>query len=54
LLGKLAWEQFSGPLPGSEGTAGGPVIVDSHLFGALGGALTALTLRIRVRPATPI
>jgi rhomboid family GlyGly-CTERM serine protease len=54
LLGKLAWEQFSGPLPGSEGTAGGPVVVDSHLFGALGGALTALALRIRVRPATPI
>jgi rhomboid family GlyGly-CTERM serine protease len=54
LLGKLAWEQLSGPLPGSEGTAGGPVVVDSHLFGALGGALTALVLRIRVRPAPPI
>ena len=54
LLGKLAWEQLSGPLPGSEGTAGGPVVVDSHLFGAFGGALMALALRIRVRPATPI
>jgi len=54
LLGKLAWEQISGPLPGSEGTAGGTVVVDSHLFGALGGALTALALRIRVRPAAPI
>lgn len=54
LLGKLAWEQLSGPLPGSEGTAGGPVVVDAHLFGALGGALTALMLRIRVRPAAPI
>ena len=54
LLGKLTWEQLSGPLPGSEATAGGAVVVDSHLFGALGGAVTALVLRIRVRPATPI
>ena len=54
LLGKLAWEQLSGPLPGSEATAGGAVVVDSHLFGALGGAVTALMLRIRVRPARPI
>ena len=48
LLGKLAWEQFSGPLPGSETTAGGPVVVDSHLFGALGGVVAAMLLRIRV------
>jgi rhomboid family GlyGly-CTERM serine protease len=54
LLGKLAWEQFNGPLPGSESTAGGAVVVDSHLFGALGGALAAIVLRIRVRRATPI
>ncbi len=49
LLGKLAWEQFSGPLPGSESTAGGTVVVDSHLFGALGGVVAAMLLRIRVR-----
>ncbi|MGI9235331.1 MAG: rhombosortase [Woeseiaceae bacterium] len=54
LLGKLAWEQLSGPLPGSEGTAGGSVVVDAHLFGALGGALTAIALRIRTRRGTPI
>ncbi len=54
LLGKLAWEQLSGPLPGSEATAGGSVVVDSHLFGALGGAAMALMSRTRVRPATPI
>ncbi|MGI9247786.1 MAG: rhombosortase [Woeseiaceae bacterium] len=54
LLAKLAWEQLSGPLPGSEGTAGGVVVVDSHLFGTLGGVLAAIMLRIRVRPATPI
>jgi rhomboid family GlyGly-CTERM serine protease len=54
LIGKLAWEQLAGPLPGSEGTAGGAVVVDSHLFGTLGGILAAIWLRIRVRPAAPI
>jgi membrane associated rhomboid family serine protease len=54
LVGKLVWEQLSGPLPGSEGTAGGTVVVDSHLFGALGGAAAAFFLRNRVRPAAPI
>ncbi|MDH3577919.1 MAG: rhombosortase [Gammaproteobacteria bacterium] len=54
LLGKLAWEQFSGPLPGSESTAGGTVVVDSHLFGALGGVVAAILLRIRVRHAASI
>jgi rhomboid family GlyGly-CTERM serine protease len=44
---KLAWEQISGPLPGSESTAGGKVIVDAHLYGALSGAFcwAALTYR---------
>ena len=54
VLLKLGWEQFYGPLPGSEGTAGGPVDVDAHLFGALGGAVAAIALRIRVRAAAPI
>jgi rhomboid family GlyGly-CTERM serine protease len=54
LVGKLVWEQLSGPLPGSEGTAGGTVVVDSHLFGALGGAAAAFFLRNRVRPGAPI
>ncbi len=34
---KLAWEQVLGPLPGSERSAGGPVLVDAHLYGALAG-----------------
>jgi len=34
---KLAYEQLFGPLPGSEAGAGGPVLVDAHLYGALGG-----------------
>jgi len=54
LIAKLAWEQYGGPLPGSEATAGGRVVVDSHLFGAIGGAAAAIWLRIRVRNATPI
>lgn len=36
---KLGWEQLAGPLPGSEASAGGTVIVDAHLYGALGGLL---------------
>jgi len=54
LTGKIAWEQFSGPVPGSEATSGGPVIVDAHLYGALGGALGAILVRIRVKKAAPI
>lgn len=36
---KLAWEQMLGPLPGSEASAGGRVVVDAHLYGACTGAL---------------
>ena len=32
---KLAWEQWSGVLPGSAEWAGGPVLVEAHLYGAL-------------------
>lgn len=39
VVAKLAWEQIAGPLPGSESTAGGSVLVDSHLYGAIGGAI---------------
>jgi rhomboid family GlyGly-CTERM serine protease len=46
LLAKLTWEQVIGPMPGSESTAGGPVIVDAHLFGALGGIFGAICVRI--------
>lgn len=53
VAGKLAWEQFAGPLPGSETTSGGAVIVDAHLYGVIGGTLVALVL-IRVRRGAPI
>jgi rhomboid family GlyGly-CTERM serine protease len=36
---KLLWEQFFGALPGSAETAGGAVIVDAHLYGAISGLL---------------
>ena len=41
---KIGWEQFVGPMPGAEGTAGGPVIVNAHLYGAVGGAIAAAIL----------
>lgn len=36
---KILWEQVVGPLPGSEETAGGPVLVDAHFYGAISGLL---------------
>lgn len=42
LVAKLGWEAVAGPLPGSEASAGGPVVVEAHLYGAIGGALAAL------------
>jgi len=44
IIGKLVWEQIAGPLPGSEEVAGGNVVVNSHLYGAIGGAVAALIL----------
>ena len=49
---KLAYEQWFGPLPGSESSAGGPVVVNAHLYGAIAGAALAAIYRIRV-PADP-
>jgi rhomboid family GlyGly-CTERM serine protease len=54
VIAKIAWEQFGGPLPGSESTAGGVVIVDAHLYGACGGLLGALLSWRSVRPAAQI
>jgi rhomboid family GlyGly-CTERM serine protease len=54
VLAKIAWEQFSGPLPGSESTAGGVVIVDAHLYGAFGGLLGALLCWRSVRQGASI
>jgi rhomboid family GlyGly-CTERM serine protease len=39
---KLTWEQFFGAMPGSESVAGGHVVVDSHFYGAICGAVLAV------------
>jgi len=54
LVAKLAWEQLGGPLPGSESSSGGPVVVDAHLYGAVGGLFAAFLAKIRVRAAATI
>ena len=54
VIGKLAWEQAVGPMPGSESGAGGAVIVDAHLYGAVGGLLGALLTWRRVGPDASI
>jgi len=41
---KLMYEQFYGALPGSEESAGGPVIVDAHFYGAIGGVVSVALL----------
>jgi len=43
LLGvKLIWEALYGPTPGSGDAAGGPVLIESHRYGALPGVLYSL------------
>jgi len=37
LAAKLLLEQASGPLPLTESAAGGPVVVEAHLYGAIAG-----------------
>lgn len=46
--GKLAWEQIAGPTPGSEQLAGGKVLVDAHLYGAIVGAICAALMPRRL------
>lgn len=54
VLAKLCWEQLMGPLPGSESTSGGAVIVDAHLYGTIGGVVAGLLAWRRVRAAASI
>ena len=44
LLAKVVYEQVAGPLPGSEATSGGPVVVNAHLYGAAAGLIAGLPL----------
>lgn len=41
LGGKLVYEAVVGPLPGSASAAGGPVLVEAHQLGAMGGVAYA-------------
>jgi len=52
---KLAWEQLVGSLPGTSDMAGGPVVVNAHLYGAIGGGVAVLILlaRDRIAPKPP-
>ena len=49
ILAKVIYEQISGPLPGSEEAAGGPVLVDAHFYGAMIGLLLAIPLLNKLR-----
>jgi len=54
LIAKLAYESLVGPLPGSEQSSGGAVIVAAHLYGAIGGTIAAGVIMIRVRTQAAI
>ena len=40
------YEQMMGSLPGTSEMSGGPVVVNSHLFGAIGGVVSFILLWI--------
>ena len=46
LIAKLLWEGLMGPMLGSESAAGGPVVVQAHLYGFLGGLIIASCMYI--------
>jgi rhomboid family GlyGly-CTERM serine protease len=54
IVAKLAFEQLAGPLPGSESASDGPVAVNAHLYGAIGGLLAAAILWRRGTTTPPI
>lgn len=51
LAAKLAWELGNGPLPGTTELVGGRVVVEAHLFGALGGVVSAAAMETSRRIA---
>ena len=54
LAAKLLLEQTSGPLPLTESTAGGPVIVAAHLYGAADGAAYGTVRSVSRRGRAPV
>lgn len=47
VVGKLGYEGLFGPMPGSSSAVDGSVIVEAHLYGAIGGAIAAAALLVR-------
>ena len=39
VIGKMAWEQLGGDMPWASALAGGRVVTDAHVWGAMGGAI---------------
>jgi rhomboid family GlyGly-CTERM serine protease len=54
LTAKLAWEAFRGALPFTAELSGGDVIVEAHLWGAVGGVVAALLLTGLRRRSAPL
>lgn len=46
---KIIYEQLHGPLPWSISTTGGPIAVDSHLYGAFTGVMLGFFMVVRKR-----
>ncbi|MDX1443656.1 MAG: rhombosortase [Gammaproteobacteria bacterium] len=54
VIAKLLWEQAYGALPFTAEAAGGPVVVDAHLYGAIGGIAAVVAIRARDRRRTQV
>jgi len=54
VLIKILYEQLIGPLPGSEQSASGNVVVDAHLYGALAGLCIAAVFWKKDRAKLPV
>lgn len=44
IAAKLGWEYWSGAMPGTTVLAGGSVVTEAHLYGAIGGLLAGLAV----------
>lgn len=49
LLAKLGYEQFFGALPMTAASSDGPVWVNAHLYGAIGGLVAAAILNVKLK-----
>lgn len=44
IAAKLGWEQWTGAMPGTAALAGGSVVTEAHLYGAVGGLVAGLAV----------